>query len=395
MKILYHHRVGSKDGQYVHIEELVRALERRGHEVILVGPAATGAVDFGGEASLVASLKRHLPRAIYELLELAHGIVAQQRLVRAYRAHKPDALYERYSLHLPAGALLKRRFDLPFLLEVNAPLAEERERYGGLGLPRLARASERWTWRSADRVFAVTRVLAGHVERAGVPAERIAITPNGIDLEHFRAAPGRVEAKRRLGLEGKTVVGFTGFVREWHRLDRVLGWLAASAPEHVHVLLIGDGPARADLERQAQALGVRERFHTAGIIAREDIPSFAAAFDVALQPAVVPYASPLKLFEYMALGLAIVAPDSPNIREILSDGEDALLVPEAELSAAVERLIADPELAQRLGRAARATLERRDYTWDANAERVEAAIRMLRRDPLMNPPVPEPAAAPR
>ena len=97
-----------------------------------------------------------------------------------------------------------------------------------------------------------------------------------------------------------------------------------------------------------------------------------AAFDIALQPASTEYASPLKLFEYMAQAKAILAPDSANIREILSDGADALLFAEENFERMLTTLAGDAALRGRLGAAARESLIRRDFTWAANARRVEA-----------------------
>jgi glycosyltransferase involved in cell wall biosynthesis len=100
-----------------------------------------------------------------------------------------------------------------------------------------------------------------------------------------------------------------------------------------------------------------------------------AGFDIALQPRAVAYASPLKLFDYMAAGRAIVAPDQPNIREILTDGETALLFDPARADGvwtAVLRLAGDAGLRGRLGGAARAEIERRRYTWAGNAARLVA-----------------------
>lgn len=100
-----------------------------------------------------------------------------------------------------------------------------------------------------------------------------------------------------------------------------------------------------------------------------------AGFDIALQPRVVSYASPLKIFEYMAAGRAIVAPDQPNIREILRDDETALLFDPSAAGAmwqAIQRLIGDAPLRRRLGDAARAEITRRDYTWRGNAARIVA-----------------------
>ena len=155
-------------------------------------------------------------------------------------------------------------------------------------------------------------------------------------------------------------------------MDALIRSMAAD-PAPLSLTLVGDGPARPGLEALAQELRVSVRF--TGVVAHELVPAAVAEFDIALLPKVVPYASPLKIFDYMAAGRPIVAPDQPNIREILTDGVDALLFdparPEA-LWAAVRRLVDDAGLRERLGRAGRAELERRDYTWAGNARRIAA-----------------------
>jgi glycosyltransferase involved in cell wall biosynthesis len=381
MKILYHHRTASKDGQAVHIEELIGALRELGHEVRVVAPAI-GAADMGAEVGWVQRLKAHLPKAVYELLELAYSLVAYSRLASAAREFRPDFIYERYNLFLLAGLLLKRRLGIPLLLEVNAPLAEERRLFGGLGLPWLARWAEGKAWRGADFVLPVTKVLADRIAAVGVAAERLVVVPNGINRAHFAGAPDLRSAKERLGLGDALVLGFTGFVRDWHGVDRVIRWMAsADAPANAVLMVVGDGPVRADLERLAVELSLSDRVRFTGIVARARVPEHVACFDIALQPAVVAYASPLKLFEYLALGKAIVAPRQPNIEEVLVDGENAVLFDASEQGAferGLTRLCTDAVLRERLAAAAAATIDCLDLTWAGNARRVtELAERAL------------------
>src|SRR5204863_4456733 len=107
------------------------------------------------------------------------------------------------------------------------------------------------------------------------------------------------------------------------------------------------------------------------------IPGIIRTFDIALQPSAVSYASPLKLFEYMACGRAIVAPDQPNIREILADGQNAILFDPTDKGAlwqAIQRLAKCRSVRERLGRAALRDLESQDYTWHGNVLRVTAAF---------------------
>ena len=316
-------------------------------------------------------------------MELDYSLVAYRQLARAVEQHKPDCLYERYNLFLPAGIWLKRKYRLPMLLEINSPIFEERAKYDGLSLRRLARWSQAYTWRAADFVLPVTGVLAQIVESYGVAKERIVVIPNGINSERFGTHIDVTEAKRALGLQDALVLGFTGFVRDWHGLDKVVDMIAGDPPRTGrHLLVVGDGPARAALEKQAKDLNISERVTFTGVIGRDDVARYVAAFDIALQPAVVAYASPLKLFEYLALGKAIVAPDQPNIAEILTDNSNALLFDPKDvngLSAALDQLCADPALRQRIAGKARDTIDEQGLTWRENAQRsVDLFARLIK-----------------
>jgi glycosyltransferase involved in cell wall biosynthesis len=290
------------------------------------------------------------------------------------RRFRPDAIYERYNLFTPAGVWAKRRFGLPLFLEVNAPLFEERRDHGGIALQSLARWSQQYAWRGADIVAPVTRVLADSVELAGVPTSRIAVIPNAINAGQFANVPDLADAKQRLGLAGRLVLGFTGFVREWHGIERVLEFMASAGRDDLFLLLVGDGPARASLERRANELGIAGRLRITGIVARDDIVRHVAAFDVALQPNVVAYASPLKIFEYLALGRPILAPALPNICEILENGKNAILFDAHIRRSALQQLCSDADLRRRLALAARRTIVERRISWDQNASRVVALL---------------------
>ncbi len=382
MKILYSHRTKSSDGQAVHIRSLTEALKRRGCTLDIVGPDETAPAARPLDARAGVGLRRFLPPTIHEAAELAYSVPAYWRLAARAGAFAPDVLYERYNLFFHSGVRLARARSVPLLLEVNAPLAEERARHGKLALKRLAQWSERSIWRAADRVLPVTRALAEYVVAAGVGAERITVIPNGVESE-FLAEHDPRPVRERYGLGGKIVLGFTGFVRDWHGLDRVVAYLGERRRDDIALLIVGDGDARASLERQARSLGIDKAVIFTGVVQREAVPEHLAAFDIALQPAVTAYASPLKLFEYMAAGRAIIAPDMANIREVIDDGA-ALLVAEADnaaLISALDTLVNDTSLRARFGAAARTALIRRGFTWDENARRVEeiASAEMARR----------------
>ncbi|MBP0496115.1 glycosyltransferase family 4 protein [Pararoseomonas indoligenes] len=392
MRILYSHRIRSRDGQAVHLEAIVGALRGAGHAVRVVGPAGFERGSLGGDSRAVSFIRRWLPAWVGELAELAYAVPAAIRLDRAAAEFRPDAIYERANLFHLAGTLVAARRGLPLLLEVNAPLAEERARFGGLALHSVASLLERLVWRRADRVLPVTAVLAARVMRAGVPAGRITVVPNGIVPEDFPAPADRPPG-------GEIVLGFIGFLREWHGLASVVRALADAGPGLRPVLhVVGEGPAREGLERLAAEYGVADRVRFSGLVERDHVPGVVSGFDIALQPAAVDYACPLKVLEYMAAGRPIVAPDQPNIRELLEHGRTALLFDPADpdgLWRAAMRLAGDPALRHALGNAAREEILRRDLTWGGHARRVAllAAAEVRRLDASRAATAaPEPAA---
>ena len=390
MRVLYHHRTQAEDGQAIHIRALQDALRAEGHdvhEVALVSQADARAAagELEQQRSRFGWIDR-VPGFVRELAEYGYSVVARRRIVAAGREVRPDFIYERYAFGNYGGLAAARALGLPFLLEVNSPMVLELGRTRGLSFPRLAARVENRIFRRADRVCVVTRVLGDMLEELGVEPGRILVTPNGVDLERYPAARDsdlRRSARTELGLEPQPaepgpVLGFVGYYRDWHRLDLAVAALTEPGLEHAELVLIGEGPAREALETAARDAGVGDRVHFAGRRSHERIPDLLSAFDVALLPAINPYASPLKLHEYMAAHLPTVAPDQPNLREVLEHGRDSLLVPAGDaeaFAAATIELCRDRELRERLGSAARATIVDRDLTWRGNARRVVAAAR--------------------
>ena len=374
MRILYHHRTSARDGSAVHIEGLVSGLRQLGAEVLVVAPPiAAPAVGAPAKNRWIQRLRKGLPRFVHELGELAYNFPEAVRLSRAIKRFEPDVIYQRSNLFLVSGAWAAKRAGIPLIEEVNAPFLIERSRHGGIALPSLAAWTERIAWTQADAIVAVTKVLADIVAERGIPPGRLHVMPNGIDEGLLTPDAVALDAKAKLGLDGFTVLGFTGFVRDWNGLDDVIKLLDRPAARNWYLLIVGDGPARESLAALARRVGVADRVRFTGVVGRDRVANYVSAFDIALQPAANPYASPLKLFEYMALGRAIVAPDQPNIREVLRDGQDALLFDQNDaeaLGAVICRLAEDVELRNRIACAAMAAVRERNLTWRHNASRV-------------------------
>jgi glycosyltransferase involved in cell wall biosynthesis len=229
-------------------------------------------------------------------------------------------------------------------------------------------------WNHVDHILPVTGVLARTVAEYGVRPPSITVIPNGIDPERFPVNTDTGSAKAALGLPPRLILGFTGFIRGWNAVHRLIDFVALHhARFDLHVLVVGDGPARDALQEHAGERGVANRLTISGVVQRDDVARHVGAFDIAVLPGLTAYSSPLKLFEYLQLGRAIVAPDTENIREVLTHGRDALLFDPAEeggLEKALLRLCADARLRKELGCSAPQTIAAKSLTWSSNARRV-------------------------
>jgi len=183
-------------------------------------------------------------------------------------------------------------------------------------------------------------------------------------------------------------VGFVGSFKAWHGLSVLIeafGRLRLTCPD-TRLLLVGDGPERCSLLADLSARGLLEATHLTGRVAPHDVPGLLASMDVAVAP--YPqrrhfYFSPLKVYEYMAAGLPVVASRIGQLRRLIDDGVTGLLCPPGDadaLTSALDRLRTNPQLRLRMGRAARARVLGR-YTWAAVATRIlELAATEMRAD---------------
>lgn len=375
MRILYHHRTQGEEPESIHILAIVNALRGLGHEVEIVGPTPARDLAAGhGRRSLLARIKARAPRWLFELLQLGYNAVVFAKLGRAVSRLRPDFIYERYALFNVAGVVLARWRRVPLILEVNTPYAQAWARYYGLYLRGLARAIERRTLLAADHIITVTHVQKRMLAEQGIPAERITVCHNAIAPGEFDPGSASAEALRRqLGLR-EVVVGFVGTMNRWQGIDRfpeVIRTVLA-ARDDVSFLFVGDGEFRPELERFCEREGFIGRVVFTGRKPHHEVSGLVAAMDITVLLNSNAYGSPMKVFEYLAMEKAVIAPTVEPVLEVLREGETGLLIAPGDAPAMAQRILqlaGDPGLRRRLGQAGRAYVVAH-HTWERNAATV-------------------------
>lgn len=361
-------------GCSIHVQEMVRALVRLGNQVDLFAARTGGSVPDGLKDCPVYALP--CPNEA-GLVERERALLAANGTLESELADRPyDMVYERYSLWSRAAGDWAGRKNIPYVLEVNAPLIEEQERHRGLHDRQSALEVSRRVFGAARVVACVSNSIARHVESMGAAADRVHVIPNGVDPERF---PANVPAT--IDRAGRFVVGFLGTLKPWHGLDLLLEAFALLRRRRsdAHLLIVGDGPMRDALEQQAARLGVQSYVVFSGSVAPSAVPGLLRSMDVAVAcypPMEDFYFSPLKVFEYMAAGAAVVASDIGQVRELIRDGVTGCLTPPGNVTVLADvlaRLADDPVLRTRLGRAARQWVLAH-HTWEAIARRMLALV---------------------
>lgn len=344
-------------GASVHVQEVVRELLARGCTVTVYTTRRGREVpaDLADLQVVEFPLDAKEPAAREQA-----QIEASRSITERIRQDGADLVYERYSLF---SSVIADLADIPGILEVNAPLIEEQQQHRHLVDEEAAERALIRQATAARAVICVSDPVRSWV-LGRVPAARAHTVPNGVSLSRIRP---QAEA------DGDPVVTFVGTLKPWHGVADLVR-AAAHASQTWQLRIIGDGPEREALERQAADLGVKVDFR--GAIAPSEMPDHLAGSAIGVAPypdlggSDSQYFSPLKVYEYLAAGLPVVASSVGQLPEILHDC--GVLVPPsapAALAAAVDELVVDPARRRELRATARRVAEER-HGWEAAVSRI-------------------------
>jgi glycosyltransferase involved in cell wall biosynthesis len=296
-----------------------------------------------------------------------------------------DLIHERFNLLALGGAWASRKLGIPFVLEVNADLLEQRK-FKGIPEKGLRRLFAVWATRlcskAAAKIICISTDLKDHLHRQwNIEDHKLAVLPCAADVEAFGSNHKAELVRRGLGLTTEPVVMWVGGFYPWHDLDLLLEsfTLVLQKQPRARLVLVGEGQTRTAVEQRVIRNRLQHAVIMTGAIAHTSVPDMVSIAEVAVVPAAPVPASrggtgtPLKLFEYMAAGKAIVATAQIQAAEVIQDGRNGLLVEAGDVNrfaAAILTLLNDPVERMRLGQNARQQAIEL-YSWEEYTRRLE------------------------
>jgi glycosyltransferase involved in cell wall biosynthesis len=336
-------------GPASHAPELAAFLRGRGHEVAVVTTADAAP---SPELFRVDWISRRLPTG------MRHLAVAERVRVRARRT---DVVYATSMIGRAAlGCTAARR---PLVIKLTTDEAYERARRRGLvegdmdsfqRVPgdvrvRALRRSRNGALRRAARVICPSAYLRDMAVSWGVPADRVDVIPN--PAPHLPVLPLRDEARAALGITGPTLA-FAGRIGRQKALE--IGLEAVSRMAGVSLVVAGDGPELAEMEKRAADLGIDGRTRFLGPVPREDVLALFRAADASVLSSTWEN-FPHTVVESLSVGTPVIATAVGGVPEVVADGVNGLLVAPGDaqaLAAAIERFFREPGLREGLASAA-------------------------------------------
>jgi glycogen synthase len=357
-------------GMQNHTAELTRALDRRGvvQTVVTTRPPTAPFVRRLGDHARVIRLGLPI-RLFRQLYGPQAAIIAP---ILAWRADLVHVHLGEDLAVLPIGAAAARLHHLPLVLTVHTSLRHTlavSDLRSAL-LKSLGGPIERWGERSAEAVVVITPRLSRLLHSDGVEQNRVHVIPPGVNRSLFDGPFGDPFS----GV-GRPRVLFVGRLAPQKGVRTLVAATGLLEDPSAQVLLVGDGPERPALEREAERIGVADRLHFVGFVVHDRLPAVLAHADLLVLPSLYEELGTV-LLEAMQAGLPIVASKTGGIPDVIEDEANGLLVPPGDpeaLARAIGRLLGDRSLACRLSEGAQ---ERgRGYDWEVLAERVLAVYR--------------------
>lgn len=385
MKILFYSPhptlyLEASTGYGSHMRGMIKGFQEEGHtvEILVMGKAPSSFVTNHYSFDLKSLAKLFIPKILWrtfkEIQQIRFDKHAANELQFTIDSFHPDIVYERSAWMSNGSVDVLTNFNIKHIIEINAPFEEEVKAFekassfiGVVGKKKLKSLLQ-----SADLVLPVTSSLQTYlIEHYQLSASKCAVVPNAIEKNEIQINESRVvEINKKYSLSEVTVLGFVGSIFPYHGVDRLIRGVSKLKHTDVAILIVGDGHLIPELKKLANDLGISSRVHFVGSVPKEDIYNYFSAMDILTLPNTEWYCSPVKLFEYGALGKTILAVNEIGVSDVMSIEEGVLF--ENNDVAFQEALLASLKDVEEHQKKALKFQQKilQKHTWRANAHKV-------------------------
>ncbi|MCK6262121.1 glycosyltransferase family 4 protein [Vibrio sp. ZSDE26] len=342
-------------GCSLHVQEITKAFEALGIHIRLVAAALGGKCPQELKTVETHHVK-HTKTADRQQRE-QYDIQDNQKVIKELdQLGQLDFVYERYSLWSHAGMTFAKAHQIPSILEVNAPLVEEQKKYRELFDEQSAIKVTQQCFSAASLILTVSNEVADYVNTFPEARGKIQVLPNGVNIERFSQIHHELEPDHV-----NFTIGFVGTLKPWHGVERLLESFATLNHTYptTRLLIVGDGPMRDELQSRIHQLKLEDVVEMTGPVAPSDIAQYFDQMDVGVAPYpddIHFYFSPLKIYEYMAAGLPVVASNVGKISDLVNDHHHGLVYSAhdiGQLTEALSYLVEHPDIARSYGQSGR------------------------------------------
>jgi glycosyltransferase involved in cell wall biosynthesis len=317
-----------------HMRGMVSGFREEGHtvEILVLGNNPQSKDSSTQTNSFKSVLKKVLPKILWrtlkEIQQIRFDKHAAKELQEAIQTFDPDMVYERSAWMSNGSIEVLKPFKTKHIVEVNAPFEEEVKEFENASsfIAFVGKKKLKHLLQSSNLVVPITSSLQKHiVKNYDVNPGHCLVVPNAIDKAEIQITDSRVEEIRRnFNLTNKTVVGFIGSIFPYHGVDRLIQSVSNLNNSDVALLIVGDGYLIPELKEQTRILGLSSRVHFTGSVPKEDVYNYISAMDIVTLPNTEWYCSPVKLFEYGALGKVVLAVNEAGVSDVMTEADGVL-----------------------------------------------------------------------
>jgi glycosyltransferase involved in cell wall biosynthesis len=317
-----------------HMRGMIQGFRDDGHtvEVLVMGKAPISEALHSNPKNFKSLLKNFIPKIVWrtlkEIQQIRFDKHAANELQHVVKKFNPDIVYERSAWMSNGSVDVLSDFNMKHVVEINAPFEEEVKSFENTHslIAFVGKNKLRHLLQSASLILPITSSLKTYlVDGYRLNADTCVVVPNAIEQHEIHIIVSRIdEIKSEFKLSEAKVIGFVGSIFPYHGVERLIRGVSKLERTDITILIVGDGYLLPELKKLANELGISSRVHFTGSVPKEEIYNYISAMDILTLPNTEWYCSPVKLFEYAALGKTILAVNEAGVSDVMSNEEGVL-----------------------------------------------------------------------